>query len=90
MVTEKEEFDKIKQAHEITVQCNYSESYKNIEQDEIQIAYIGNTDLSIFTAIVYCKADWRPTKYLITITTELSVFSGIAALCLSQFSNKNF
>ena len=35
---------------EILIQCDYSENYKNKDQDEIQSAYFGHQTFSIFTA----------------------------------------
>ena len=51
-----EEFDKRKEQleeGELIEQCDYSDNYKNVEQDEIQSAYFGHTYFSIFTACGY-------------------------------------
>jgi len=42
---------------QLLMQVDYSESYKNAEQNEIQSAYFGHTCFSIFTACCYYKAE---------------------------------
>ena len=39
------------------IHVDYSESYRNKQQDEIQSAYFGQTSFSIFTECVYHKAN---------------------------------
>ena len=76
------EFNALKEnleENEILVKCDYSENYKNLAQDEIQSAYFGHSCFSIFTA---CGYDWSETvlnKYPITIVSETSDNSCIAA-----------
>ena len=41
---------------EIIVYCDYSESCKNLDQEEMQSEYFGYTRFSIFSVCVYCKA----------------------------------
>ena len=41
---------------EILVHVDYAESYKNVQQNEIQSAYFGNSTFSIFTACCYTKS----------------------------------
>ena len=42
--------------NDIFVHVNYAESYRNNQQDEIQIWYFGNSSFSIFTACCYTKS----------------------------------
>ena len=61
---------------------DYSENYKNTEQNEIQSAYFGHTCFRIFTDCCYYKAEERELiKYPVTITSESSDHSRIAAFC---------
>ena len=65
-----EEFNKRKEEleeGELIVQYDYSENYKNDEQDEIQRAYFGHTCFSIFTVCAFYKADDKLIKNPITI-----------------------
>ena len=39
--------------NEFTIHVDYSENYKDKEQDEIQSAYFGHNSFSIFTACCY-------------------------------------
>ena len=41
---------------EILVHVDYAESYKNVQQNEIQSAYFGNSTFSIFTVCCYTKS----------------------------------
>ena len=47
---------------EIIVYCDYSESCKNPDQEEMQSEYFGHTRFSIFSVCVYCKAVGKPEK----------------------------
>ena len=59
------------------VQCNHSENYKTVWQDEIQNAYSGHTCYSILTACGYYKTNDKLIKNPITIKTETSDHSRI-------------
>ena len=53
------EYNSIKESldqGEILVHVDYAESYKNVQQNEIQSAYFGNSIFSIFTACCYTKS----------------------------------
>ena len=63
---------------EILMQVDYSESYKNAEQDEIQSAYFGHTCFSLFAACIYYWDKQELLKIPITVTTESSEHSRIA------------
>ena len=70
---------------EILMQVDYSQSYKNAEQDEIQSAYFGHSCFSLFTACVYYREDEELHKLPITITTESSEHSRITSFsCLDE------
>ena len=83
-----EEFHKRKEEMEegeLIVQCDCSENYKNVEQNEIQSAYFGHPCFSIYTACGYCKTDDKLIKNPITIIMEASDHSRIAAFtCFSK------
>ena len=74
------------QEGQLLMQVDYSESYKNAEQNEIQSAYFGHTCFSIFTACCYYKAEeGKQMKYPVTITSESSDHSRIAAFsCVNK------
>ena len=56
----------------ILMLVDYSESYKNAEQDKIQSAYFGHTCFSLFTACVYYPDNQEVIKIPIIVTTESS------------------
>jgi len=65
---------------QLLMQVDYSESYKNAEQNEIQSAYFGHTCFSIFTACCYYKAEeGELMKYPVTITSESNDHSRITS-----------
>ena len=60
---------------------DYSESYKNKQQDEIQSAYFGQSCFSLFTACVYHKdEDGNLVKLPICVVSESNDQSRSAAL----------
>ena len=64
------------------MQVDYSESYKNAEQNKIQSAYVGRSCFSIFTACCYYGIEKGVVMtYPVTITSESSDHSRIAAFC---------
>ena len=65
--------------NEILVQCDYSQNYKNLAQDEIQSVYFGHSCFSIFTACGYHRSERVLNKYPITIVSEASYHSRIVA-----------
>ena len=68
-------------SNDILVHVDYSESYENKQQREIQSAYFGHSSFSIFTACCYLKSISDVTcKESITITSESSDHSRSAAL----------
>ena len=68
------------------MQVDYSESYKNNEQNEMQGAYFGHSCFSIFNTCCYYKAEeGELMKYPVTITSESSHHSRIAAFsCVNK------
>lgn len=68
---------------------DYSESYKNKQQDEIQSAYFGQSSFSLFTACVY-HLDGNDSLYKrpITVVSESSDHSRLAALTCIDFVMK--
>ena len=67
-------------------QIDYSESYKNAEQNEIQSTYFGRSCFSIFTACCYYRTEEGVLMtYPVTITSESSNHSRIAAFsCVNK------
>ena len=41
------------QSGEVLIHCDYSENYKNTQQNEIQSAYFGQSSFSLLTACIY-------------------------------------
>ena len=71
---------------EAILHVDYSESYKNRQQDEIQSAYFGQSTFSLFTACVYHLDDSGSLiKRPITVVSESSDHSRIAALTCIDF-----
>lgn len=58
---------------ELQERCDCKENYTNVEQDEIQSAYFGNTCFRIFTACSYYNGHGKLSKNPITIITEKSL-----------------
>ena len=54
------------------IQCDYSENYKNSEQDEVQSAYLRHASFSIFTACAYFRLNEELIKHPMTIVSEAS------------------
>ena len=74
---------------EVLVQVDYSENYKNQDQNEIQSAYFGHDCFSMFTACSYYKDGDDLVKKPIAIVSESSDHSRIAAFsCLSTVVQK--
>ena len=73
--------DELKTVEALT-HVDYSESYNNTEQDEIQSAYFGQQNLSIFTSCsYYCEGEQGDlVKIPIAVISESSDHSRIAAL----------
>ena len=66
---------------EALIHIDYSEFYKNKQQDEIQSAYFGQSTFSLFTGCVYhLNSIGDLAKRPITVFSESSVHSRIAAL----------
>lgn len=71
--------------HTALFHVDYSESYKNKQQDEIQSAYFGQNSFSIFTASVYYKDSEEVVKKPMTIISESSDHSRIASMsCINM------
>ena len=70
----------------LLIQVNYSESYKNAEQNEIQSAYFDHSCFSVFTACSYYRTEeGELVMYPVTITSGSSDHSRIAAFsCVNK------
>ena len=70
----------------IIVHVDYSESYDNRHQDEIQSEYFGHSQFSIFTAVAYSRSplDNELNKDCFAIVSEASDHSRIAAHTCTQ------
>ena len=68
------------QGNEVLIQIDYSENYANQNQNEIQGAYFGQSCFSIFTACCSLAIDGVLLNENITVTSEASDHSRIAAL----------
>ena len=70
----------------LLIQIDYSESYKNAEQNEIQSTYFRRSCFSIFTACCYYRTEeGELMTYPVTITSESSDHSRIAAFsCVNK------
>ena len=66
--------------HEVLIYVDYSESYENKQQREIQSAYFGHTRFSILTACCYLRdIENKMICEFVTISRELSDLSRAAA-----------
>ena len=66
--------------NEFIIHVDYSESYKDKEQDEIQSAYFGHNSFSIFTLCCYTRGiDGTLSNENFTVTSEAIDHSRIAA-----------
>ena len=66
--------------NEFIIHVNYSENYKDEEQDEIQSAYFGHNSFSIFTRCCYTRGiDGTPLNENFIVTSEATDHSRIAA-----------
>jgi len=69
---------------EILLHVDFSESYKNAAQDEIQSAYFGHSTFSLFTACVY-TGQHENEKILVTVVTESNEHSRVTSLsCIDR------
>ena len=67
--------------NEILIHIDYSESYENKQQQEIQGTYFGHTTFSIFTACRYLRdAEDKVICESVTITSELPDHSRAGAI----------
>ena len=58
--------------NEVMVNADYAESYEKKQQDEVQSAYFGHSNFSLFTACCYAKENENGVllKYYVVIVTE--------------------
>ena len=76
---------------QILVHVDYAESYKNLQQNEIQSAYFGNSTFSIFTACCYTKSmdNGGLKKDSIVVVNEIKERNRAVALaCLEKVVEK--
>ena len=66
--------------NEVLIQVDYSENYVNKSQHQIQSAYFRQQSFSIFTACCYLNIEGLLVNENVTITSEASNHSRIAAL----------
>ena len=65
---------------EALIHVDFSESYKNKQQYEIQRTYFGQSSFSLFTTAVYhLDSDRNLVKRPVAVVSESSDHSGIAA-----------
>ena len=70
---------------DVLLHVDFSESYKNGNQDEIQGAYFGQSSFSIFTACAYTCTNRKIRIIPITATTVSNEHSRVTALsCLHK------
>ena len=65
---------------DVLLHVDFSESYKNANQDEIQSAYFGQSSFSIFTACAYRSTNGEIRTIPITVPTESNEHSRVTAL----------
>ena len=65
--------------NELMIYVDYSESYKNQEQGEVQSAYFGHQNFSLFTACVYYRKDGELKSLNTVVVSESTDHSRIAA-----------
>ena len=71
--------------NEVLLHVDYSENYSNIQQGEMQCAYFGHDSFSIFTACCYLCKECDLINENISIISEASDHSRIAAFtCISK------
>ena len=71
--------------NEVLLRVDYSETYSNIQQGEIQSAYFGHDSFSIFTACFCLRKDGDLINENITIISEASDHSRIPAFtCINK------
>ena len=75
--------------NEFIIHVDYSENYKDKEQDEIQSACFGHKSFSIFTACCYtCGIDGTLLNKNFTVTPEATDHSRIAAFsCINLITD---
>ena len=64
---------------EVLIHVDYSESYGNAQQDEIQSAYFGQQSFSIFTSCSYYRDQEELKKFPMAVISESNDHSRIAA-----------
>ena len=67
-------------SNEVLIQVDYSKNYGNKDQRQIQSAYFGQQSFSIFTSCCYLNIDGVLVNENVTVTSEASDHSRIAAL----------
>ena len=71
--------------NEILLHVDYSENYRNIQQGEMQRAYVGHDSFSIFAASCYLRKDVDLINENISTISEASDHSRIVAVtCISK------
>ena len=72
---------------DLLIHVDFSESYKNQQQNEIQSAYFGNTTSSLFTACAYFRdsTNDHASHHCTAIVTESSEHGRVCALsCVTK------
>lgn len=74
---------------EVLIHVDYSESYSNAQQDEIQSAYFGKQNFSIFTSCSYYRDHEELKKVPMSVISESNDHSRIAAFsCVITIVNE--
>jgi len=74
---------------EVLIHVDYSESYSNAQQDEIQSAYFGQQNFSIFTSCSYYRDHGELKNVPMSIISESNDHSRIAAFsCVTTIVNE--
>ena len=80
--TQDTDYNRLKEnlkTNEFIIHVDYSENYKDKEQDEIHSAYFGHNSFSIFTACCYTRGiDGTLLNENFTVTSEATDHSQIA------------
>ena len=70
---------------DVLLHVDFSESYKNVNQDEIQSAYFGQSLFSIFTAYAYTCTHREIRTISITVQNQMSTH--LSPLCIHKIIN---
>ena len=76
--------------HDLVVQIDFPESYKNDQQDAIQSAYFGNQSFSIIVTCCYFNIDGKIKSSNVIVVTERLDHDRVASMtCLEKVLPKS-